>query len=103
MTQRDMPDILTDISQITSDVKVLSGNMKNIDLASSIDNIDITIKNLQDISSKINNSEGTLGLLLHDQSLYNDIVTTVHSADKLLIDLQEHPKRYVHFSIFGTK
>jgi len=44
-----------------------------------------------------------LGLLMRDATLYNNLNATMVSADSLLIDLRAHPKRYVHFSIFGKK
>ena len=55
------------------------------------------------VTAKINSNEGTLGLLMRDPSLYNQINTTVRSADSLMVNIRQHPKRYVHFSIFGRK
>jgi phospholipid/cholesterol/gamma-HCH transport system substrate-binding protein len=47
--------------------------------------------------------DNTLGLFLSDRSLYDNINSTVANADSLVIDLKAHPKRYVHFSVFGKK
>ena len=55
------------------------------------------------VTAKINSNEGTLGLLMRDPSLYNQLNTTVRSADSLMVNIRQHPKRYVHFSIFGRK
>ena len=46
---------------------------------------------------------GKEGLLMNDRQLYDNLNSTVRSADSLLIDLRQHPKRYVHFSLFGRK
>ena len=55
------------------------------------------------LTKKMNSSEGTIGLLLNNKDLYINLSNTAASADKLLIDLQKSPKRYVHFSLFGRK
>ena len=52
---------------------------------------------------KVNSTEGTIGMLLNDRDLYINLSNTVTSADSLLTDLKAHPKRYVHFSLFGKK
>jgi phospholipid/cholesterol/gamma-HCH transport system substrate-binding protein len=40
---------------------------------------------------------------MNDPSLYNHLNATIRDADSLMIDLKQHPKRYVHFSVFGRK
>ena len=53
------------------------------------------------VMEKINKGEGTLGLLVNDKQLYNDLDSTAKNLDELLKDMKLHPKRYVHFSVFG--
>lgn len=103
MMQKDMPGIIEDVNALTGDFRIISGNLKKIDFASTFNNVDLTIKDLNHITGQIKNSEGTLGLLVNDKSLYLNLANTASSADKLLIDLQKSPKRYVHFSLFGSK
>ncbi|NBV13708.1 MAG: hypothetical protein EBS07_06535 [Sphingobacteriia bacterium] len=52
---------------------------------------------------KINRGEGSLGLLINDKKLYNNLTASAISLDSLFVDLKKHPKRYVHFSVFGRK
>ena len=58
---------------------------------------------LNKTTQAINNSEGSLGKLIHSDSLYQQLNYTVSDLDRLLIDLREHPQRYVHLSVFGRK
>ena len=59
--------------------------------------------NVKNVTDRLNSNQGTLGLLMNDASLYNNLNTTVSNADSLMLDLRQHPKRYVHFSVFGKK
>jgi phospholipid/cholesterol/gamma-HCH transport system substrate-binding protein len=53
--------------------------------------------------TKINNGQGSLGMLLNNDSLYKNLNSSAADLDKLLIDFKANPKRYVHFSVFGKK
>ena len=103
MMSNDMPRILGDVNIITSDFKQISGNLKKIDYAATFASINHTISNLSLITDKMNSSEGTIGMLLNNKDLYINLSNTAASSDKLLIDLKKNPKRYVHFSLFGSK
>lgn len=93
MMNSDVPRILGDVSVITSDFKQVSGNLKKIDYVGTFASINHTISNLSLITDKINNSEGTLGMLVNNKDLYINLSNTAASSDKLLIDLQKNPKR----------
>lgn len=103
MMKNDMPKILGSVNDITSDFKQVSGNLKKVDFQATISSINHTISNLNLITDKIKNGEGTLGMLVNDKDLYINLSNTASSTDKLLIDLRQNPKRYVHFSLFGSK
>ena len=60
-------------------------------------------KEIVSVIADVRDQKGTLGQLLYNKSLYNHLDATVLSADSLLTDLKAHPKRYVHFSVFGKK
>lgn len=101
--KNDMPQLINNVQDITSDFKIVSSNIKNIDFANTFQNLDVTIKDLKQISGKLNSNEGTIGLLLNDKTLYVNLSNMSKSGDELLVDLKKSPKRYVHFSLFGTK
>ena len=66
-------------------------------------NISATLQNCRELTDKLNSNEGSLGKFINDPSLYDNLNATMRDADSLMIDLKSHPKRYVHFSIFGRK
>ena len=72
-------------------------------MATAIDSVQVSITNLNRLTTNLNNPNGTIGLLLNDRQLYDNLNATAGSANQLLLDLKERPKRYVHFSIFGRK
>lgn len=86
--------ILNNVSTITD--QVAAANFKQ-----TIDNANKAVADLQTIVAKINNGEGTLGLLVNDTKMYDNLNSASKNLDNLVIDLKENPKRYVHFSIFG--
>jgi len=102
LTSKDLPLVVKDVNTITSDFRIISGNVKQIDFASTMKELDVTIKDLNKITRKVNDPQGSVGMLLNDKDLYINLKNTAGSADKLLIDLQQNPKRYVHFSLFGS-
>ena len=65
--------------------------------------VDATLNNVKMITDKLNQKDNTVGLLLNDPSLYNNLNATTANAASLLEDLESHPKPYVHFSLFGKK
>lgn len=81
----------------------ITASLADIDIAATMSKVDQTLANVQDVTAKLNNPNGSVGLLLNDPGLYNNLNSTMESADNLLKDLKQHPKRYVHFSLFGKK
>lgn len=100
---QQLPQMLTKADGVLTNTEGLTRQLNNVDVAATMSKVDQTLANVQQMTQALNSKEGTLGLLMHDAQLYNNLNATMGSADKLLIDLKEHPKRYVHFSIFGKK
>ncbi|WP_316819999.1 MlaD family protein [Pedobacter gandavensis] len=86
--------ILNNINTVTD--QVAAANFKQ-----TIDNANKSMADLQSIVSKINEGKGSLGLLINDTKMYDNLNSASSNLDKLIIDLKENPKRYVHFSVFG--
>lgn len=99
----DVPQMVTKANGVLDNTQQLTANLASVDVAATMHEVDETIANVKSLTAKLNNNEGSLGLLLNDPSLYNNMSATMASADSLLNNLREHPKRYVHFSLFGKK
>lgn len=97
------PGILDKADATMTNAQQVSSKLNDIDVASTMAKVDATLANVEQLTKTLNSKDGTLGLLMHDPSLYLNLNNTMQSADSLLIDLRQHPKRYVHFSLFGRK
>ena len=103
LMQTDLPQITGRMVTLADNFTTISENLKTIDYAETFQKIDATLKNVQTLSDKLSSKDNTVGLLLNDPTLYNNLSATTANAASLLEDLQAHPKRYVHFSLFGRK
>lgn len=102
MTRR-VPDIVSNLDTILSDVADISTGLRQADLSATVARVDTAIDNVNILLADVRAKEGTLGSLIYDNTLYANINSTVQSADSLLVDLKANPRRYVHFSLFGGK
>ena len=100
---RKMPGILTKADETLDHTSRLTGNLASLDVQATFDQVNQTLANVQELTDKLNDQKGTLGLLINDPGLYNNMNATMRNADSLVLDLKAHPKRYVHFSVFGKK
>ncbi len=100
---RKVPGMLDKADNVLCNTEQLTGKLSDIDFAATMTKVDATLNNVNRLTAALDSKEGTLGLLMRDPQLYYDLSSTMRSADSLLIDLRQHPKRYVHFSVFGKK
>ena len=103
MLAKDVPVIMENIKGITANFELVSGQLKDLDLVETMQTVNATLANLKLTTDKLNSADNSLGLLLNDRQLYDNLNGTMEDASLLLLDLREHPKRYVHFSLFGSK
>lgn len=91
------------ISAMISNAKQFSEKLAKLELEKTMDTLQSTISKLNSAITKITSKDGTLGALINDRELYNNLKNAALSAEILIDDLRAHPKRYVNFSVFGKK
>lgn len=103
LMRRDIPQLTAKLNTIGDNFVVVSNNLKEIDFDATFSKIDSTLYNVKLVTEKLNRKDNSVGLLLNDPDFYTNLNATANNAASLLEDLQAHPKRYVHFSLFGRK
>jgi phospholipid/cholesterol/gamma-HCH transport system substrate-binding protein len=88
------------ITKVIKNFSDISDSLAKANFAATINNANQILSNANDIIAKINKGEGTMGLLMNNDSLYNGLSRSAADLDKLLKDLKENPKRYINFSLF---
>ncbi|REE82277.1 phospholipid/cholesterol/gamma-HCH transport system substrate-binding protein [Lutibacter oceani] len=88
---------------MTANLSKLSDTLVNANLGVTIKNIEETVSNLNNVLAGIESGEGSLGKLLKDEEMYNNLTNASKELEELLNEMKLHPKRFVHFSLFGKK
>ena len=81
----------------------LDNKLNQFDVNAIMTKLNNTLANAENFTQKLNNRNSSLGLLLNDRTTYDKLNSTIQSADNLLIDIKENPKRYINVSVFGSK
>lgn len=98
-----LSNIITNLNTMSKNLSAFSDTLTNMEIKQTIDEANLALSNANKILTKINEGEGTMGQLVNNDTLYMNLESVSKNLDKLMIDFQEHPKRYVHFSLFGKK
>ncbi len=92
-------DITDNLNTISDNLNTLSAELKNMPLDSTMQNIHTVSQNISELTTKINGKDSSLGLLLNDTSLYNNLSNATGALDSLLIDIKKNPKRYISIKL----
>ncbi len=100
---KSLADNRDELERVFENVANISDSLGKANVGQTMLALERTSKNLDIVTGRIANGEGTLGKLSAQDSLYNQIDKTVQSLDRLLLDLRYHPERYVRLSVFGRR
>jgi len=101
--QGKLDNTLTNVDHIASNLSKITDSIASADLTKTIKNLESTISNFDQVLASIENGEGSIGKLLKDEGLYNNLEGASKQLEELLQDMKLNPKRYVHFSLFGKR
>ena len=100
---KQVPGMIGKANGVLDNTHRLTSNLASLDVQGTLDRVNATLEGAQKFTEQLNSGKGSLGLLMNDTKLYDNLTSTMSHADSLVIDLKAHPKRYVHFSVFGKK
>lgn len=101
--QENLKITIENTRNITANFSKVSENINALDFNEIIDKADQAIGNFNEMSKKINAGEGTIGQLLNDKRMYDNLEAATGELEQLLRDIKLNPKRYIHFSVFGKR
>lgn len=103
LLEKDVPAMTQTFNQAGQNVVALTDSLRQLDLAATLSKVNGVVSNVDQMTARLNSKDNNVGLLLNDTTLYGNLTRTTLDAARLLEDLKAHPKRYVHFSVFGRK
>ncbi len=94
---------LINFKNSSDNINKFSSEVSKVDVRKMMINLDETINKFSLIASKVNSNTGSVGKLVNDPAIYDNLDRATRQLDLLLQDMKLNPKRYVHFSVFGKK
>lgn len=102
-TQHKVTKTLDNVAIMSDNLRSFSDSITEIDMKKSVTEIDRLILSINGLVELVKSDQGTLGLVMQDTTLYHNLNQVTTDLSSLLTDLENNPKRYVHFSLFGRK
>jgi phospholipid/cholesterol/gamma-HCH transport system substrate-binding protein len=91
------------INSTLANLQTTTGNLSQADIKGTVASLQASVERLNAAVSKMDSKDGSIGLLLNDRQIYDNLANTTRSLNILMDDLRVNPKRYVSISIFGKK
>lgn len=94
---------LKNAENITENFSKISDSLSNVRFNELVEKINSSVTSIETMTSGINKGKGTIGKLMNDESVYTNLTNATKELEELLREVKLHPKRFVHFSLFGKK
>lgn len=101
--QNELDAAFKSILKTSTNLETITDSIAAVNTAEMLKDLSGSISALNTITNSMAEGEGSLGALMQDKGLYDDLRTLTEDAQNLLKDIKDRPKRYVHFSLFGRK
>jgi phospholipid/cholesterol/gamma-HCH transport system substrate-binding protein len=95
--------MVSNFNKVSSDFSKISDSLSKADLGKTVKNLQKTLASVDEIMANLEAGKGTMGKMLNDEALYNNLEKTTKELELLLEDVRLHPTRYVNVSVFGKK
>lgn len=99
----DFTNTMSNLSEVSEKFNVISDSLSKIEFNKMVKDLETSLAQVKNITSKIDQGEGSLGKLINDEKMYTNLENATKQMEELLQDMKLNPKRYVHFSVFGKK
>jgi phospholipid/cholesterol/gamma-HCH transport system substrate-binding protein len=103
VNKNKLENTLTNVEDISSNLSVFTDSIAKINLSKTMNQLQETIGTMNNVISGLESGKGSMGKLLNDDGLYDNLEGATKQIEALLSDMRLNPKRYVHFSLFGKK
>lgn len=94
---------ISNLNETTANLAKITDSIDSANLAKTVRKLESTLANVDNIMNDVQSGKGTLGKMLKDEAVYNNLEGASNELKELLADIKNNPKRYVHFSVFGGK
>ncbi|WP_299051568.1 MlaD family protein [uncultured Polaribacter sp.] len=101
--QENLKITIAKTKEITTNLSSISDSLTTVNINNIVKKAENAVDNFNTLSKQITSTEGTIGKFINDKQVYDNLEAATKELEELLRDLKLHPKRYVHFSLFGKK
>ncbi len=91
------------ITQIINNAASVTNQLSAAQIDRTMGEFQAAAHNLTTVLNKVNSKDGSLGLLVNDPNMYNNLNSSLNTLNALMADIQAHPTRYINLTIFGRK
>ena len=94
---------IDNFEKISSNLSEVSEELNSFGLSNLLVNLEVSVDGISSIVNKLESDNSTIGKLINEDEVYNNLNSSIESLNSLIIDIKSNPKKYVHFSVFGRK